>query len=152
MYDGMDVVVGGGVESISLVQNDKMNIHKLVDEELVAMHNNIYMPMLQTAEVVAQRYNVNRDVMDEYGLQSQLRVAAAYEAGSLTTKSFLSQLTVLCGIKRRVSNLKLKSRSLEMKVYDPPLSRAFRALKLSLKVELLLRVTRHSYRMALPRK
>ena len=81
MYDGMDVVVGGGVESISLVQNDKMNIHKLVDEELVAMHSNIYMPMLQTAEVVAKRYNVNRDVMDEYGLQSQLRVAAAYEAG-----------------------------------------------------------------------
>ena len=81
LHDGMDVVVGGGVESISLVQNEHMNMHRLVDEELVAMHKDIYMPMLQTAEVVAKRYNIARDVMDEYGLQSQQRVAAAYEAG-----------------------------------------------------------------------
>ena len=81
LHDGMEVVVGGGVESISLVQNEHMNMHRLVDEELVAMHKDIYMPMLQTAEVVAKRYNIARDVMDEYGLQSQQRVAAAYEAG-----------------------------------------------------------------------
>jgi acetyl-CoA C-acetyltransferase len=81
LHDGMDVVVGGGVESISLVQNEHMNMHRIVDEELVAMHQDIYMPMLQTAEVVAKRYNIARDVMDEYGLQSQQRVAAAYEAG-----------------------------------------------------------------------
>jgi acetyl-CoA C-acetyltransferase len=81
LHDGMDVVVGGGVESISLVQNEHMNMHRIVDEELVAMHKDIYMPMLQTAEVVAKRYNIARDVMDEYGLQSQQRVAAAYEAG-----------------------------------------------------------------------
>ena len=53
----------------------------LLDEELLAMHKDIYMPMLQTAEVVAARYNVSRDAMDEYGLQSQQRAAAAYEAG-----------------------------------------------------------------------
>jgi acetyl-CoA C-acetyltransferase len=81
LHDGMEVVVGGGLESISLVQNEHMNMHRLVDEELVAMHKDIYMPMLQTAEVVAKRYNIARDVMDEYGLQSQQRVAAAYEAG-----------------------------------------------------------------------
>jgi len=81
MYDGMEVVVGGGVESISLVQNEHMNAHRMVDEELVAMHKDIYMPMLQTAEVVAKRYNISRDVMDEYGLQSQERTAAAYAAG-----------------------------------------------------------------------
>jgi acetyl-CoA C-acetyltransferase len=81
LHDGMEVVVGGGVESISLVQNEHMNMHRLVDEELVAMHKDIYMPMLQTAEVVAKRYRIARDVMDEYGLQSQQRVAAAYEAG-----------------------------------------------------------------------
>jgi acetyl-CoA C-acetyltransferase len=81
LHDGMEVVVGGGVESISLVQNEHMNMHRLLDEELVAMHKDIYMPMLQTAEVVAKRYNIARDVMDEYGLQSQQRVAAAYEAG-----------------------------------------------------------------------
>ena len=81
MYDGMEVVVGGGVESISLVQNEHMNAHRMVDQELVAMHKDIYMPMLQTAEVVAKRYNISRDVMDEYGLQSQERTAAAYAAG-----------------------------------------------------------------------
>ncbi|AQA19262.1 acetyl-CoA acetyltransferase [Halioglobus japonicus] len=81
MYDGMDVVVGGGLESISLVQNEHMNIHRMVDDELMAMHPNIHMPMLQTAEVVAQRYNISRDAMDEYGLQSQQRTADAYAAG-----------------------------------------------------------------------
>jgi acetyl-CoA C-acetyltransferase len=81
MYDGMECVVGGGLESISLVQNEHMNIHRLVDDSLLAVAPNIFMPMLQTAEVVAKRYNISRDAMDEYGLQSQQRTAAAYEAG-----------------------------------------------------------------------
>ena len=81
LHDGMDVVVGGGVDSISLVQNEHMNLHRAADEELLAMHKDIYMPMLQTAEVVAARYNVSRDAMDEYGLQSQQRAAAGYETG-----------------------------------------------------------------------
>ena len=81
IVDGMDVTIGGGQDSISLVQNEHMNTHRLADEELMGMHKNIYMPMLQTAEVVANRYGITRDAMDEYGLQSQLRVAAAYEAG-----------------------------------------------------------------------
>lgn len=79
--DGMSCVVGGGLESISLVQNEHMNLHRMVDEELMAMHPNIHMPMLQTAEVVADRYKVSREAMDEYGLQSQERTAAAYEEG-----------------------------------------------------------------------
>jgi acetyl-CoA C-acetyltransferase len=79
--DGMTCVVGGGLESISLVQNEHMNLHRMVDEELMAIEPNIFMPMLQTAEVVADRYGVSRDQMDEYGLQSQERTAAAYEAG-----------------------------------------------------------------------
>ena len=81
MYDGMDVVVGGGLDSISLVQNEHMNGHRLVDNELVGMHKDIYMPMLQTAEVVAARYGISRDAMDEYGFESQERTAAAYSAG-----------------------------------------------------------------------
>ena len=79
MVDGMDVCIGGGVDSISLVQTPKMNIAP--DPELLAMHKNIYMPMLQTAEVVAKRYGISRDAMDEYGLQSQQRTAAAQAAG-----------------------------------------------------------------------
>ena len=81
MHDGMDCVVGGGLDSISLVQNEHMNGHRLVDDELVEMHKDIYMPMLQTAEVVAARYGVSRDAMDEYGFKSQERTAAAYAAG-----------------------------------------------------------------------
>ncbi len=81
MYDGMDCVVGGGLESISLVQNEHMNLHRMVDEELMAIAPNFFMPMLQTAEVVAKRYDISREAMDEYGAQSQARTAAAYEAG-----------------------------------------------------------------------
>lgn len=81
MVDGMDCVVGGGLESISLVQNEHMNLHRAADEELLKMHPHIFMPMLQTAEVVADRYGISREAMDEYGLQSQQRTAAAYEAG-----------------------------------------------------------------------
>ncbi len=86
MHDGMDCVVGGGLDSISLVQNEHMNGHRLVDNELVGMHKNIYMPMLQTAEVVAARYGVSRDAMDEYGFASQERTAAAYAAGRYDTE------------------------------------------------------------------
>ena len=79
--DGMSCVVGGGLESISLVQNEHMNLHRAGDEELMAMHPTVHMPMLQTAEVVADRYKVSREAMDEYGLQSQERTAAGYESG-----------------------------------------------------------------------
>jgi acetyl-CoA C-acetyltransferase len=77
--DQMDITIGGGVESISLVQTPKMNVAP--DPELVAMHKDIYMPMLGTAEVVAKRYGISRDVMDDYALQSQQRTAAAQAAG-----------------------------------------------------------------------
>jgi acetyl-CoA C-acetyltransferase len=81
VHDGMSCVVGGGLESISLVQNEHMNLHRLVDEELLAIEPNMFVGMLQTAEIVAKRYNISRDAMDEYGLQSQQRTAAAYAAG-----------------------------------------------------------------------
>ena len=84
IQDGQTVAIGGGLESISLVQNEHMNLHRMVDEELMAIAPNIHMPMLQTAEVVADRYGISRDAMDEYGLQSQQRTAAAYEAGAYT--------------------------------------------------------------------
>jgi acetyl-CoA C-acetyltransferase len=79
IVDGMDVVVGGGVESISMVQTPQMRVG--MDSELVAMHPDIYMPMLQTAEVVANRYGISRAAQDAYGLQSQQRTAAAQAAG-----------------------------------------------------------------------
>ena len=79
--DNMGVVVAGGIESISMVQNEHMNLHHFVDEELLAISPAFHMPMLDTAEVVAERYGIKREAMDEYGLQSQQRTAAAYAAG-----------------------------------------------------------------------
>ena len=79
--DGMEITIGGGIESISLVQNEKMNVSRMVDKALVAKQPNIYMPMLQTAEVVAKRYNISREAQDIYALQSQQRTAVAQEAG-----------------------------------------------------------------------
>jgi acetyl-CoA C-acetyltransferase len=79
IVDNMDICIGGGVESISLVQTPEMRVAP--DHELLKMHKDIYMPMLQTAEVVAARYQVSRDRQDEYGLQSQQRTAAAQAGG-----------------------------------------------------------------------
>lgn len=83
IVDNMDVVVGVGLESISLVQNDHRNKFRTVDENVLAASPHAYMPMLQTAEVVAQRYGISREAQDEYSLQSQQRTAAAQAAGKL---------------------------------------------------------------------
>jgi acetyl-CoA C-acetyltransferase len=81
MHDGMTVAVGGGVESISLVQNEHMNRYRSQDAELVALSPAIYMTMIETAETVAERYGVPREAQDEYALRSQQRTAAAQQAG-----------------------------------------------------------------------
>ena len=79
--DNMPIVIGAGMESISLVQNDHRNKYRTVDENVIALSQHAYMPMLQTAEVVAKRYNISREAQDEYSLQSQQRTAAAQAAG-----------------------------------------------------------------------
>jgi len=80
VIDRMDVVLAGGVESISLVQTNDLRITP--DPELVAMVPDMYMPMLQTAETVASRYKISREAQDEYALQSQRRTAAAQARGA----------------------------------------------------------------------
>jgi len=79
IVDNMNICIGGGVESISLVQTPAMWIDH--DTELLKMHPAINMPMLQTAEVVAERYKIGRDRQDEYAFQSQQRTAAAQATG-----------------------------------------------------------------------
>ena len=81
LHDGMRIVVGGGLEHISLVQNEHLNGFRRLDPRLKAMHENVYMPMLHTAEVVAARYGISRERQDEYALESQQRTAAAQAAG-----------------------------------------------------------------------
>ncbi len=79
--DGMQVTVGGGLESISLVQNEHMNRYRSQDPWLDEHRPDIYMSMLETAETVAARYDISRQAQDEFALQSQQRTAAAQEAG-----------------------------------------------------------------------
>ena len=81
--DGMEIAVGGGVESISLVQNNKRNDYRTQDPWLVEHRPDLYMTMIETAEIVAERYQVTRDAQDEYALQSQQRTAAAQTSGRL---------------------------------------------------------------------
>ncbi len=79
--DGMQTVVAGGLESISLVQNDHQNEYRNEDANALAQAPDLYMAMLDTAEVVSKRYNVSREAQDAYSLQSQTRTAEAQQAG-----------------------------------------------------------------------
>jgi len=81
LADNMSVVVGGGVESVSLVQNEHYNKYRASDPNVVQAAPDVYMSMLETAEVVAKRYEISREQQDEYALRSQQRTAAAQEAG-----------------------------------------------------------------------
>jgi acetyl-CoA C-acetyltransferase len=79
--DGVTAGIAGGLESISLVQNDHRNTFHLFDKSLSGPAADVYMPMIDTAEIVSKRYGISREQQDAYGLESQRRVAAAREAG-----------------------------------------------------------------------
>ena len=81
MQDEMQITVGGGLESISLVQTNAVNRTRAQDPELLSRVPGLYMLMIETAELVADRYNVSREAQDEYALRSQQRTAAAQQAG-----------------------------------------------------------------------
>jgi acetyl-CoA C-acetyltransferase len=81
MLGSMDTVVAGGVESISMVQNKHKNTYRNISKTVLSKSQHAYMQMIETAEVVAKRYNISRLAQDEYSLQSQQRVAAAQENG-----------------------------------------------------------------------
>lgn len=98
--DECDVIVAGGVESISGVQNN-LNMKGYVDMAVMQKKPAIYMPMIQTAEVVAKRYNMSRDAQDEYALQSQQRTAAAQAAGKLSEE--IVPMTVKMEIKDKAA-------------------------------------------------
>ena len=79
--DGSPIIVAGGCESISLIQNEHFNAHRVADPLAMKHAPLIHMPMLDTAETVAKRYNISREAQDEYALMSQTRTAKAQEAG-----------------------------------------------------------------------
>jgi len=100
-----DVYVAGGVESISCVQNEA-NRHMITDPALLKSKPEIYWNMLQTAEQVAKRYNIGRDVMDEYGAASQQKACAAQAAGLFDAE--IAPITVLAGVADPVMGLRTK--------------------------------------------
>jgi acetyl-CoA C-acetyltransferase len=99
IVDRMDICVAGGVESISMVQTPEMRLGP--DMELLAMHPTVYMPMIDTAEIVAKRYGISREACDEYALQSQQRTAAAQAEGRLAAE--IIPVSAKMGVKDKES-------------------------------------------------
>ena len=93
--DDMTITVGGGVESISLVQTPEMNIKRLRDPALEHDVPGLYMSMLETAEIVADRYGVSREAQDEYALRSQQRTAAGQQSGAFDDEIVAMPSTML---------------------------------------------------------
>ena len=108
--DGMTVTVGGGLESISLTQNEKMNTFRLVDPWLMENIPATYMTMLETAEIVADRYGISRDAQDEYSLESQMRTAAGQQAGKFDDEivPMKSVMKVMDKETKEVSDVEVK--------------------------------------------
>ncbi len=96
VHDGMDIVIGGGVESISLVQNQNMRTDRAGDPWIKEHKPALYMTMLETAENVASRYGVSREDQDAYALKSQQRTAAAQDAGKFDDE--IVPLTSMMGV------------------------------------------------------
>ena len=119
-----DIFIGGGVESISCVQNEA-NKHMLADPWLKEHKPEIYWNMLQTAEQVAKRYGIGRERMDHYGAGSQQKAAAALEAGLF--KDEIAPITVIAGVADAVMGLRSKEVTISsMKAYAPaPPMKAF---------------------------
>ncbi|QEY61701.1 acetyl-CoA C-acyltransferase [Metapseudomonas lalkuanensis] len=92
MCDEIDIAVAGGLESISLVQNKHKNSYRNQSEAVLAQDPRAYIPMIETAEIVAGRYGISREAQDEYSYQSQMRTALAQSAGLFDTE--LAPLTV----------------------------------------------------------
>ncbi|OIN93723.1 MAG: acetyl-CoA acetyltransferase [Comamonadaceae bacterium CG1_02_60_18] len=97
-----DIFVAGGVESISCVQQE-CNTHMLRDPELMKTKPEVYMSMLETAEIVAKRYGISRQAMDEFGAASQQKAAAALEAGLFTAE--IAPISVTMGVADKVQGL-----------------------------------------------
>ncbi|MEA2818029.1 MAG: acetyl-CoA C-acetyltransferase, partial [Bradyrhizobium sp.] len=96
IFDGVEIAVGGGGESISLVQNEHANKFHTQDPALLKIKGEVYMPMIDTAEVVAKRYGISRERQDEYSLESQRRTAAAQQGGKFNDE--LAPITTKMGV------------------------------------------------------
>jgi acetyl-CoA C-acetyltransferase len=108
IFDGVKVAVAGGIESISLVQNEHMNEFHAIDDALMAMKPDIYMSMLETAEVVAERYKISREKQDAYSLECQRRTAAALQ-GRRFTDEIVPIATKMAVVDKETKQISLRN-------------------------------------------
>ena len=108
IVDGMPAAIGGGIDSISLVQ-PKMVKGVVVDKPLMKAHPALWMPMIDTADIVASRYGVKRETLDEYALRSQQRTAAAQAAGKFDDEIVPMETTMLVKNKETGEVSKVKT-------------------------------------------
>ena len=101
IHDDMQITIGGGLESISLVQTTAMNQSFAQDPHLVTHTPAVYMSMLETAELVSARYKVSREAQDEYALRSQQRTAAAQQAGAFEAE--IAPMTTVMMVQDRTT-------------------------------------------------
>jgi acetyl-CoA C-acetyltransferase len=101
VFDGLDIAVGGGLESVSLVQNEHQNRFRTADPWLARHVPQLYMTMLETAENVAERYGISREAQDEYALQSQQRTAQAQTEGRY--KAEIAPITTTMSVVDKVT-------------------------------------------------
>ncbi|MDG2405717.1 MAG: hypothetical protein P8M25_12390 [Paracoccaceae bacterium] len=99
LHDGIDITVGGGVERVSLVQTDKMNLSRAADSWIKDYKPALYVSMLETTKTVASHFSISRKAQDNYALQSQQRTTAAQVAGKLDDK--IVQMTAVMKVMAR---------------------------------------------------
>ena len=109
LHDDMQITIGGGVESISLVQTNAMNLTRARDPELMAHVPGLYMTMIETAELVADRYKISRDAQDEYALRSQQRTAAGQQSGAFDDE-IVPMPSIMLATDRNTGETSAKSR------------------------------------------
>jgi acetyl-CoA C-acetyltransferase len=107
--DGVPIAIGGGLESISLVQNNHMNRYRSQDPNVLRIAEHAYMPMIDTAEVVGKRYQITREAQDEFALQSEKRTAAAQAEGKLDYEIVPLLTTKVVFNKKSEETVKTKS-------------------------------------------
>ena len=111
LHDDMQITIGGGLESISLVQTNAVNRSRAQDPELLAEVPGLYMTMIETAELVAERYGISREAQDEYALRSQQRTAAGQQAGAFDDE-IVAMPSVMLATDRNTGETSKKSVSL----------------------------------------
>ena len=118
IVDGVDIAIGGGVESISLVQNKHINRFRAGDRSVLDARTDIYMPMIDTAEIVSRRYGISREQCDAYSVESQARTASAQASGA-----FDDEIVPVTTVKLEIDRATRETHELEVTIFKDECNR-----------------------------